>query len=371
MQPSKLIRLNTKINSSSYPILIGKNIIKSLPKEISKFTKSKKVLILCDRIFKKNTLRLIQSSMKNKYDMDIKLITPGKKSKNINNAIHILSFLEKNRFSKDSTLVALGGGTIGDLGGFVASVYYRGMNLVLIPSTLTAQIDSSYGGKVAVNFNNNVNAIGNYFHPKLVICDYGFIQSLPLREFNSGMSEVVKSALISSKSDCNFLLNNSEKIKKRNLSIISKMISRIIKIKLGIVKKDVRENNVRMFLNYGHTVGQSIEASTNLNLEVYRHGEAVSLGMIVAAKLSDLVFPQKKPIFDYHLKILKNFNLPIKIGKKINKNNLKYKIFKNLFRDKKVNFQGLRFVLLNGLGRPRIVSKIKENKIKKSINHIF
>ena len=371
MQPSKLIRLNTKINSSSYPILIGKNIIKSLPKEILKFTKSKKVLILCDKIFKKNTLRLIKSSMKNKYDMDIKLITPGKKSKNINNAIRVLSFLEKNRFSKDSTLVALGGGTIGDLGGFVASVYYRGMNLVLIPSTLTAQIDSSYGGKVAVNFNNNVNAIGNYFHPKLVICDYSFIQSLPLREFNSGMSEVVKSALISSKSDCNFLLNNSEKIKKRNLSIISKMISRIIKIKLGIVKKDVRENNVRMFLNYGHTVGQSIEASTNLNLEIYRHGEAVSLGMIVAAKLSDLVFPKKKPIFDYHLKILKNFNLPIKISKKINKNNLKYKIFKNLFRDKKVNFQGLRFVLLNGLGKPRIVAKIKENKIKNSISHIF
>ena len=126
-----------------------------------------------------------------------------------------------------------------------------------------------------------------------------------------------------------------------------------------------------MFLNYGHTVGQSIEASTNLNLEIYRHGEAVSLGMIVAAKLSDLVFPKKKPIFDYHLKILKNFNLPIKISKKINKNNLKYKIFKNLFRDKKVNFQGLRFVLLNGLGKPRIVAKIKENKIKNSISHIF
>ena len=143
---------------------------------------------------------------------------------------------KKNRYSKDSTLIALGGGTIGDLGGFVASVYYRGMNLVLIPSTLTAQIDSSYGGKVAVNFNNNVNAIGNYFHPKLVICDYGFIQSLPTREFNAGMSEVVKSALISSKSDCNFLLKNFKKIKKRNLSIISKMISRIIKIKLKIVK---------------------------------------------------------------------------------------------------------------------------------------
>jgi len=371
MQPSKSIRLNTKINSSSYPILIGRNILKVLPKEILKFTKSKKVLILCDKIFKKNTLNLIKSSMKNKYDMDVKLITPGKKSKNINSAIRVLSFLEKNRYSKDSTLIALGGGTIGDLGGFVASVYYRGMNLVLIPSTLTAQIDSSYGGKVAVNFNNNVNAIGNYFHPKLVICDYGFIQTLPLREFNSGMSEVVKSALISSKSDCNFLLNNSQKIKERNLSIISRMISRIIKIKLKIVKKDVRENNVRMFLNYGHTVGQSIETSTNLSLEIYRHGEAVSLGMTVAAKLSDLVFVKKNPIFQYHLQILKNFNLPIKISKKINKNNLKHKIYKNLFRDKKVNFQGLRFVLLKDIGKPQIVSKIAENKIKSSINYIF
>jgi 3-dehydroquinate synthase len=371
MQLKKYIRLNTKINSFSYPILIGRNILRTLPKEISKFTKSKKVLILCDKIFKNKTLKIITSSMKRKYDMDVQLITPGKKSKNINNAIRILSFLEKNRYSKDSTLIALGGGTIGDLGGFVASVYYRGMNLVLIPSTLTAQIDSSYGGKVAVNFNNNVNAIGNYFHPKLVICDYGFIQSLPTREFNAGMSEVVKSALISSKSDCNFLLKNFKKIKKRNLLIISKMISRIIKIKLKIVKKDVRENNVRMFLNYGHTIGQSIEASTNLNLEVYRHGEAVSLGMTVAAKLSSLVFFKKNNIFDYHLRILKIFDLPTKISKKINKTNLKYKIFKNLFKDKKVNFQGVRFVLLKEIGNPQIVSKINENKIKSSINYIL
>ena len=116
------------------------------------------------------------------------------------------------------------------------------------------------------------------------------------------------------------------------------MISRIIKIKLKIVKKDVRENNVRMFLNYGHTIGQSIEASTNLNLEVYRHGEAVSLGMTVAAKLSSLVFFKKNNIFDYHLRILKIFDLPTKISKKINKTNLKYKIFKNLFKDKKKKF---------------------------------
>ena len=149
------------------------------------------------------------------------------------------------------------------------------------------------------------------------------------------------------------------------------MISRIIKIKLKIVKKDVREHNVRMFLNYGHTIGQSIEASTNLNLEVYRHGEAVSLGMMVAAKLSDLVFLNKNSIYKYHLKILKNFDLPTKIYKKINKNNLKNKIFKNLFKDKKINFQGLRFVLLKGVGKPKIVSKISTNKIKSSINCIF
>ena len=162
---------------------------------------------------------------------------------------------------------------------FAASIYYRGLNLIQIPTTLTAQIDSIIGGKVAVNYNNNINAIGSYYHPKLILCDFNFIKSLP-QSYLSGLAEVIKSALITGKNQTNFLIKNHKKILKKKKNNI-RYDFRIIKIKLNIVRKDEKEKNVRMFLNYGHTIGQAIESSFPLKMEHYRHGEAIALGYSV------------------------------------------------------------------------------------------
>ena len=361
-----------KINQFSYPVKIGTNILDTLPKEISKFTKSKKVLVVIDNnLSKKYKPTINRIFKKNHFQHSFIRIVAGKKCKDIKNLLKIVNFLEKNKFSKDSTLIVLGGGTIGDLGGFAASVFYRGMNLVSIPTTLTAQIDSSIGGKVAINFNNNVNAMGNYYHPKLIICDYSFIKSLPRRDFISGLSEVIKSVLITSKTQTKFMDKNYKKIMKRDKKTVLKMIAKIIKIKINLVQRDEREKNVRMFLNYGHTIGQAIESSSNLKLEHYRHGEAVALGMLCVAYLAEKYFKVKN-LYNQHSTIFKKYNLPLFINKfsKSRKQILKI-IFDNISKDKKKNHLGIRFVLLNGVGKPKIVSSLDSELVKLSIQRLI
>ena len=189
--------IKARSKNFSYPVLIGSNLLSKLPNEISKFTKSKKILILIDSFLAKKYQKILSFNLKKLgFECIFLKVIAGKKCKELTTLLKVIDVLEKNKFSKDSTLLAFGGGTIGDLGGFAASIYYRGLNLIQIPTTLTAQIDSSIGGKVAVNYNNNINAIGSYYHPKLILCDFNFIKSLSERDYLSGLAEVIKSALI-------------------------------------------------------------------------------------------------------------------------------------------------------------------------------
>ena len=364
-----MILINAKSKNFSYPIIIGKHILEKLPYEINKFTKSKKILILIDTYFYKRYYQKLKKIFSNQnFEVFFFKVNAGKKCKDIKILLDVINSLETNKFSKDSTLVAFGGGTIGDMGGFAASIYYRGLNLVQIPTTLTAQIDSSIGGKVAINYNNNINAIGNYYHPRLILCDQSFMISLSKRDFKSGLAEVIKSALISNKNHIKFLIKNSNKINNRNKTILSEMISRIIKIKLEHVAKDEKEKNIRMFLNYGHTIGQAIESSFPLKQEFYRHGEAVGLGMLCVSYIADKLFKTKN-LYEEHLQILKKFNLPLKIKKnsKSKKDIIKI-ILNNINKDKKKNYLGVRFVLLKNIGKPIIVSNLSKDLIKESIS---
>lgn len=364
----EIMKLLAKSKNFSYPIFIGSGLLSIIPKEVSKFTKSKKILILIDKFLAKKFQQKITKILESKnFECIFLRVVAGKKCKEIKTLLKIIDVLEKNKFSKDSTLLAFGGGTIGDLGGFAASVYYRGLNLVQIPTTLTAQIDSSVGGKVAINYKNNINAIGNYYHPKLIICDYFFIKSLPNRDFLSGLAEVIKSALISSSNETNFLKKNSKKILKKNEKTILNMVSRIIKIKLYHVTKDEREKNVRMFLNYGHTIGQAIESSYPLKLEHYRHGEAVALGMLCVSFVAERHF-NLRGLYSDHIAIFKKFRMPLKIKKfSKSKKEIAEIIFNNIHKDKKKNYSGIRYVLLDGIGKPKIVSNVENSLIKDSI----
>ena len=213
--------------------------------------------------------------------------------------------------------------------------------------------------------------MGNYYHPKLIICDYIFIRTLPKREFVSGMAEVIKSVLIADKNKAKFIKENSRKIMNYDKKTIIKMIVMIIKIKLSLVSRDEREKNVRMFLNYGHTIGQAIESSSNLKLEYYRHGEAVALGMLCVAFIAEKYF--KIPnLCKIHYDLFKRYNLPVNIERlSKSKKEILSIIFRNISKDKKKNYKGIRFILLKDIGNPKVISTLKPDLIKESIYRLI
>jgi 3-dehydroquinate synthase len=342
---------------------------------VRSFTRSTQILLLADAYFREGYGGRVEAHLRSSgFDVTAHYMPGGKSHKTIGSALEILETLERREFTRDATLVALGGGVVGDVGGLVAALYFRGMNLVHVPSTITAQIDSAIGGKVAVNHNVTVNAIGTYYHPKAILLDLDLISDLPVREFTSGMAEVIKSALICDRGFSDFLLRHSRALMDRTPEHLSEMIRRTVQIKLDHVEQDPREKGIRLHLNYGHTIGQSIETSTGLEREFYRHGEAVALGMLGAARLADLHYRDGLDRVAAHRELLHAYGLPQSIDPASfdgSPAELQQAIFRNLFKDKKRVATGLRFVLLPDLGRAEVVSGVDETLVQDAIASLF
>ena len=366
--------LQASLNGENYPIIIGFNL-KGIDEKIGSFTKSKRVFILCDSFFKGGYCsRLENDLLKNGFEVITFFMEGGRANKTIYTALSVLDNLESNEFTRDSTLIAVGGGIVGDVGGFAAATFLRGMNLIHIPTTVTAQVDSAIGGKVAVNHNKTINAIGTYYHPRAVLIDIKFLVDLPEREFLSGMGEVIKSAIIKDKGLCNYLLDHSETILQRDQDRLQEMVRWTVQIKLDHVQEDVREKGIRLHLNYGHTIGQSIEMATGTGNEIYRHGEAVCLGMMAVANLADHYYNDDLDRIGFHRRLLKAFNLPYSIDMSkisVDLPTLEGTIYENLKKDKKRIAAGLRFVLVPQPGRAEVVTGIEGNAIRTAIKSLF
>ena len=205
------------IGDTSYKVYLGRNLELFLINTISRITENRKVLLVVDKFFVGKKAKIIIKALKDAgFDCSIYEVNGGKSSKSFAELLAIYGILETDNFSRDSTLVAMGGGVIGDLGGFVASTWYRGMNLVHLPTSLMAMVDSSIGGKVAINFRDTINAVGNYYHPILNLMDLEFIDTLPQREYISGIAEVIKCGLIADKEFLYWIEKNSLNIIARN-----------------------------------------------------------------------------------------------------------------------------------------------------------
>ena len=277
---NKIINIKTKNNC--YSINIEKNsIVKNLKKIISK---NKKVVFLIDRkvfyIFKLLTIYKSQNYI---------VINCSEKIKNFDNYAIISEKILKIGIDRSSTIVAIGGGTLGDLSGFIASTLLRGINLILIPTTLLSQVDSSIGGKNGINTNSGKNLIGTFYQPKSVIIDPNILSTLSKRELLSGYAEIIKHSIIHDKNFFNWLNEHSNKIFKLDNNFLSEAIYRSILIKRKYVIKDEKEklknSHSRAILNFGHTFGHALEAFYKFNQKL-THGEAISIGMIIAATLS-------------------------------------------------------------------------------------
>lgn len=364
------------LDTSKYDLVIGRGLCAGIGDKLSLLTNNKNVLIVYDAFLDVKVNKDIVSPLS---DAGFKVfphgIEGGKYNKNISELLKIYGTLEVNDFSRDSTLIAIGGGVIGDMGGFAASTYLRGMNLVHVPTTLMGMIDSSIGGKVAINFRKTINAIGNYYHPILNIMDIDWLDGLPQRDLNAGLAEAIKCGLIADPELFNFLNKNSASILSRSEEDLIRLISRSIDIKIDFVSGDIREGGKRLILNYGHTLGHSIEISTENDAEeVFRHGEGVSLGMIAAAGIAEKFLGNDKGIAEKHKEILLKYYLPVEVRSSIigyKRDSLLNDCLRNVKKDKKRMDNKIRLILPERIGKCAVYNDVPFELIEESFKSII
>ena len=324
--------------ASKYEIhIVGEKFPKSLINQ--NIGKKSKVLIVTDSGVPKKHINKIKDAVTNKT---IKVLTlnQGEKSKSFRSFKKITNKLFDLNFDRSDCLIAAGGGVVGDITGFCAATFLRGIKYIQVPTTLLAQVDSSVGGKTAINVEQGKNLIGSFYNPDFVLISSGFLKTLSKEEYESGLGEVLKYAFIGNKKLKNIIEKNSEKIVQRNEKILKLIIEESIKTKSKIVTKDERENGIRAILNFGHTFGHAIEAYNNY--QNMTHGAAITLGMIIAAKVS---------LFEGHIKEyqLDNIiNMTESLGLITDHKKYKYSHLKKYIQsDKKVMDGKLNLILID------------------------
>ncbi|MDZ7672705.1 MAG: 3-dehydroquinate synthase [Halanaerobiales bacterium] len=336
-----------------YKIIFTKNIIQ----EIKSFIDINKAIIITDSNVNDLYGNDIYDKLISKYNNIYKLTFPaGESSKSIENLEEIYSFLLNKNFNRDDYIIALGGGVIGDLSGLAASTYKRGINLIQIPTTLLSQVDSSIGGKTAVNFESIKNIIGSFYNPGLVLINTNFLDTLTDREFLNGLAEVIKTSIIGDQKLFNLLKNNNLDQIKNNNELLENIIYKSILYKKDIVQKDFYDKSIRRVLNFGHTVGHVFEAHKDLD---YKHGEAVCLGIKFASLFSAYKNLLTDREYDKIIKVIDSFGLPVVLEKHIDFE----EIMSSLLHDKKVSEDKLNMVLLDGLFNPK-VTEVTKDEIK-------
>ncbi len=355
---------------NNYQIYLSDNLSKNIDQYLKTFN-NKSILIIADEYFI-NKINLPDTQLHKLFTSYNHLfIGGGVESKNLNGALKILDKLNQMSMTRDGCIVAVGGGVIGDLCGFVASLYQRGISLVHVPTTLTSAVDSSIGGKTGINMYDAVNLLGTYFHPSASFIDLRFMKTLENRDFSAGVAESIKKSFIYDREFYNFIYNNSEKIFNKDYNYLYDLIYKSISIKLFHTISDEKEKSIRLLLNYGHTFGQAFESVYGINAKSLRHGEAVSLGMMCAAQMSESLYGNKNIIRE-HSEILTKYTLPTKLSclKNIKIPNVD-NLFSRLSKDKKRTVQGNRFVICSSIGSAKIEHITDNNLIKSSFDLVL
>lgn len=282
----------------------------------------------------------------------------GEKSKNINTVQLIYDFLLVNGCNRKSLVIALGGGVVGDLTGFAASTFMRGVRYINIPTTLISQCDSCIGGKVGYNYNDVKNLIGNFYNPEFTFVSTSFLQTLTEQDYLSGLGEVVKYGAIKDKAILSYIEQNQKQIRERENDRLQHITRECLRIKSEIVHEDFRDEGIRNVLNFGHTVGHGLEIISNYQL---CHGKAVALGILTAVKLSYDIFKYDDDTYERLIKIYNNIGLPTEY--KIHE----YDKFFNVLSHDKKNTMGLNFVLIDENGICKTKVKVTREQVVKAL----
>ena len=359
----KILPINTR--NKNYNIYIGKNIIPQINKILNKENINfKKSLLVIDKNVPKTFIKKIRSKIKCKQKL-IYSFNASEKNKNFLKINQILNILLKNNFTRNDLVICIGGGIAGDVSGFAASIFKRGLKFVNIPSTLLSQVDSSIGGKTGINDQFGKNLIGSFYQPDIVISDSKLLESLPRREIICGYAEILKHSLIKNKKFFLYLDKNLNNILNLEKKIIEKAILESCKIKKIIVEKDENENNLRKALNFGHTFGHAFEATLNFSNKL-NHGEAVIYGILSATKLSKKlksINNKEYQLILSHLSRLKFTNL----RKLFNKKHLN-KIVNFMLTDKKNTSKKINFITLKKIGSVNINNQLTLAKVRSFVD---
>lgn len=355
------------INQNSKPIydIVYENDFAMLPAELEKFNiAEKKLCIITDSKVKGLYGDDVCAVLKDKCrELAVFSFPDGEKSKTLDTVKEIYEFLIQHKFERKDMLLALGGGVVGDITGFAAATYLRGIDFVQIPTTLLAQVDSSVGGKTGVDFDQYKNMVGAFYMPKLVYTNLAVLRSLDDRQYYAGMAEVMKYGLIKNASFYEWLIENMYEIHERNLDILEDMVMKSCTFKKLVVEKDPTEKGERAILNFGHTIGHAIEKAKNFELV---HGECVALGCVAAAYIS---WKRELLSMDEYYEIrdmFVPFNLPISIDN-INPE----EILELTMSDKKMEGNQIKFILLKKVGKAMIDSTVTKEEILAGIKEIY
>lgn len=338
-----VIQINNE-GEHAYDIIFSDSF-KELKKEILKFNiEKKRICIVTDS----NVSKLYANEVMSLVDMNCKQCTvvqfhAGELSKRQETVNKIYDVLVKKKFDRKDLLIALGGGVVGDITGFVAATYMRGIDYIQVPTTLLSQVDSSIGGKTGIDFKDHKNIIGAFKMPKLVYINLSTLKTLTEREFNAGMGEVIKYGLIMADDFYHYLNKNIAKIKSHDLHTLSNVVYMCCRLKKIIVEDDPYEKNVRKILNFGHTFGHAIEKCKGFE---YLHGECVSLGMVAAAYISYKIGQIDLSTFNSIKNTLASFGLPITVSG-ISSN----EILREILNDKKMHSGQITFIVLKRIGK--------------------
>jgi 3-dehydroquinate synthase len=356
-------KIRVELGERSYNIMIGSGRLKDIGRIFEKFEFSNKAALISNPTVYDLYGKTVSESLRaSGYALTEVLLPDGEEYKSLASTEKIYEALLKAKLDRKSALIALGGGVIGDITGFAAATYMRGIDFIQIPTTLLAQVDSSVGGKTGVNHPLGKNMIGAFWQPRLVWVDTATLETLPRREFLSGLGEVIKYGVIWDEDFFAYLEANRDKILRLDKEALTHIISRSCEIKSEIVSKDERESGLRAILNYGHTIGHAVETLTGY--KKYLHGEAVAIGMHMEARLS-----QKLGLIENNtvakIKVLiDSYELPSKMPAEIQINDLVEK----MWIDKKTVGGKMHFVLPEEVGAVRIHSGVAPEDIKKLLD---
>ena len=355
-------KVRVELEERSYDISIGSNTLEGIGERLLLFGLSPSIgLISNPTVFSLYGEPVTESIRRAGFDLHTIIIPDGEEYKDILQVQHIYDELLKKKLDRSSALIALGGGVIGDITGFAASTYMRGISYIQIPTTLLAQVDSSVGGKTGVNHKLGKNMIGTFWQPRLVWIDVETLKSLPRRELLAGLAEVIKYGVIYDRELFGFLESSREEILSLDNGAIMHIIKRSCEIKADIVSKDEREAGLRAILNYGHTIGHAAETVTGYTR--YLHGEGVAIGMYLEARLSQMLGLTDQDQVMRIKALLDSYGLPSEMPDDIDTNN----ILLSMQLDKKTVAGKLKFVLPETIGKVRIEKGISEQVIRESM----